>query len=343
MLNPDELIDEIELFEKLDFKYVLEELRKNNSYNTNNTITLDNKTMELIRNSFSILVKEDNLFAKLFQKALENSQNKNKVADITISSFSIETIDLFIILFFLAPIFNKNNSKLTTKRIFKDLLNKIDNNKNKEKNMKLKILLISSNPHRNLSLNEECRTIEQAIQIATHRNSIEVIPKLATRIEDFFQALNEIKPHIVHFTGHGNENGELLFTNEKGMDYEPISINALKNLFKTTKKDNIKLVFLDACYSKIQGETIVSEIDYVIGMNSSILETTATTFARAFYNSLSTGRTIKEAFAQAKVMLEIKHPKELNIPELLIKDGLLEDIKISDIVNMEEKPNISTA
>jgi hypothetical protein len=166
---------------------------------------------------------------------------------------------------------------------------------------------------------------------------------LATRIEDFFQALNEIKPHIVHFTGHGNENGELLFTNEKGMDYEPISINALKNLFKTTKKDNIKLVFLDACYSKIQGETIVSEIDYVIGMNSSILETTSTTFARAFYNSLSTGRTIKEAFAQAKVMLEIKHPKELNIPELLIKDGLLEDIKISDIVNMEEKPNISIA
>ena len=202
--------------------------------------------------------------------------------------------------------------------------------------MKLKILLVSSNPHRNLSLNEECRTIEQSIQITTHRNSIEVISKLATRIEDFIQALNEIKPHIVHFTGHGNEKGELLFTNDRE-DYHPIPINALKNLFKTTKGDNIRLVFLDACYSKIQGEAIASEIDYVIGMNTSILETTATTFARAFYNSFSTGRTIKEAFEQAKVMVEIKHPNELNTPELLIRDEALEDIGLGDMVNIEKR------
>ena len=136
MLNHDELIDEIELFGKLDVKYILEELRKDNSYSTNDTLILDNQTVELIRDSFSILVKEDNIFAELFQKALENSQNKNKVADITIGSFSIETMDLFILLFFLSPIYNP---KSTTKKIFKGLLDKIDNNKNKEKNMKLKI------------------------------------------------------------------------------------------------------------------------------------------------------------------------------------------------------------
>lgn len=201
--------------------------------------------------------------------------------------------------------------------------------------MKLKILLISSNPHRDLSLNEEYRAIEQAIQKTTYRNSIELIPKLATRIEDFIQALNEVKPHIVHFTGHGNSKGELIFTSDRGGSHA-IPVNALKSLFKVTK-DNIRLVFLDACYSKIQGEAIVSEIDFVIGMNTSIYETTATTFAQTFYNSFSSGRTIKEAFEQAKVMIEIKHSHEIDTPELLIKDKNNQDIRIKDIVGVEEE------
>lgn len=94
--------------------------------------------------------------------------------------------------------------------------------------MKLKILLISSNPTRNLSLDDEYRTIERAIKIGQYRNSIVLIPKLASRIEDLIQALNEERPHIIHFTGHGNTMGELMFTNDTG--YHAIPINALKNL-----------------------------------------------------------------------------------------------------------------
>jgi hypothetical protein len=199
--------------------------------------------------------------------------------------------------------------------------------------MKLKILLVSSNPHRDLSLNEEYRAIEQAIQQTTYRNSIELIPKLATRIKDFIQALNEIRPHIVHFTGHGTADGELVFTNEHSMAH-PIPVKALKNIFRVTK-DNIQLVFLDACYSKIQGEAIVENIDNVIGMNTTVLETTATTFAKHFYNSFASGRTIKEAFEQAKVMVEIHHPNEIDTPELLMRAEGVANVGLKDIISVD--------
>ena len=194
--------------------------------------------------------------------------------------------------------------------------------------MKTKILFISSNPTKNLSLDEEYRAIEQSIQRSPNRDSIELKTKLATRVEDLIEALNTERPHIIHFSGHGQKSGELVFTSNDRTP-EPIPLKALKNLFGAIK-DSIKLIFLNACYSKIQAEAINEEIDFVIGMNAPIYDDTAIIFSSTFYNSLASNRTIKEAFAQAKVMVEVRHPKEETVPELLIKEGV-DDLKLVEV------------
>lgn len=193
--------------------------------------------------------------------------------------------------------------------------------------MKVKILLLYSNPSRNLDLADEHREILKVI----NDSDIEIITIPACRIEDFIEALNKYKPNIIHFTGHGNEQGELLFTKNNGGGFDPMSKELLKKLLNVTS-DNVKLFFLDACYSEIQAKVISSEIDYVIGMNRAITEDSATEFATRFYNFFASGASIRESFEQAKVVLIHKYPYEGDIPNLLFRNEDIADVAVSTLL-----------
>ena len=61
-----------------------------------------------------------------------------------------------------------------------------------------------------------------------------------------------MKPHIVHFSGHGSPGAELVLLNDRGSP-KPVSKRALVHLFHTLK-DNVRvLVVLNACYSQLAG------------------------------------------------------------------------------------------
>jgi hypothetical protein len=89
---------------------------------------------------------------------------------------------------------------------------------------------------------------------------------LATRPDDLLQRLNEHKPQIVHFSGHGSSSGELMLM-DKNREMKPVSTAALRALF-TTMKDNVRVVLLNACFSQIQADALRESIDCVIGMNA---------------------------------------------------------------------------
>jgi hypothetical protein len=202
--------------------------------------------------------------------------------------------------------------------------------------MSLKILFILSAPHQDLSLDESYRKIEKAIQSSSDKRAVQIIPKFSSRIEDLIEALNKEQPDIIHFSGHGNEQGELIFTGDD-IENKAISLSTLANLFKINK-DNVKLIFLDACHSLVEADKLSQEIDYVIGMNNVIHEETASTFATSFYSSFVSNRTVKEAFGQAKVILEVKHQHESKVPELLINDSRTEEFNISQFSSQPPKP-----
>lgn len=87
-------------------------------------------------------------------------------------------------------------------------------------------------------------------------------------------------------------------------------------------KDNIRIVILNDCYSKVQAEVITSIIDCAIGMNSAITDDAAITFVSSFYRAIGFGRSVQEAFNQAKVALLLEEIPEENVPELLVKPGI---------------------
>lgn len=203
----------------------------------------------------------------------------------------------------------------------------------------IKILFLASNPIKSshLQLDEEIRAINQKIRDADHRDTLRLIPVLAVRPDDLLQALNEHKPQIVHFSGHGNNTGEIILT-DNNRQPKLVSTAALKALFKTLK-DNIRLVVLNACYSEIQAKAIVEFIDCAIGMNSSIGDQAAITFASSFYRAIGFGRSVQEAFEQGRTSLLLEGIQEDKIPDLLVREGIdvSQIILTEPVINQEEE------
>jgi len=186
---------------------------------------------------------------------------------------------------------------------------------------KIKVLFLAANPlgTSKLALDEEMRLIDEKVYASEHRDRLELVPAWAARPDDLLQSLNRHRPQIVHFSGHGTATGELQLVNKDGFP-NPVSSKALATFFKTFK-DNIRLVVLNACYSKIQAEAIRQEIECVVGMNATIGDDAARTFAASFYRAIGFGRSIREAFEQGQTALLLEGTAEEQTPELLVRTG----------------------
>lgn len=200
--------------------------------------------------------------------------------------------------------------------------------------MKVKVLFLASNPvgTEHLKLDEEVRAITEKIRASEYRDLLEFVSVWAVRPDDLLQALNEHKPHIVHFSGHGSSAGEIILLDSSSKP-KPVSTRAIKALF-TAMKDNICVVLLNACYSKQQAEAITEVIDCAIGMNSAIGDQAAIVFAASFYRAIGFGRSVQEAFEQANVALMLEDISEENTPELLVRAGV-DSCKVFPILTTE--------
>jgi len=187
---------------------------------------------------------------------------------------------------------------------------------------RLKLLFLAANPNGTtpLALDDESREIDQKIRASEYRDALEQVTKWAVRPDDLLQYLNEFQPHIVHFSGHGSATEEIMLQDDS-RQAKPVSKQALRALF-TTLKDNVRVVVLNACYSRPQAEAITEVIDCAIGMNRAIGDRAAITFAASFYRAIGFGRSVQGAFDQGRTALLLAGIPEENTPELLMRSGV---------------------
>lgn len=187
---------------------------------------------------------------------------------------------------------------------------------------KINVLFMASNPIGvpSLKLDEEAREIGEMIRKSEHRDSVSFVTKWAVRPQDVLQSINEENPTIIHFSGHGSEEDELVFQNPQGQA-KLVSKEAIVQTMMSSS-DTIRLVFFNTCFSYGQAEAIVEHVDAAIGMNTSIGDDAARVFAAQFYSSIGFGRSLLMAFEQAKGALMLEGIREENTPELYVKEGL---------------------
>src|ERR1700754_2535394 len=151
---------------------------------------------------------------------------------------------------------------------------------------RIRVLFVAANPLDLglLRLDEEMRDITARIRASEHRDSVELISAWAARPADLLQSLNEYRPHVVHFSGHGSDEGEVIFHGADG-SARPVSREAVVEVMKTAG-DEIKLVVFNACFSEAQAEAVTRHVDVAIGMSDEIGDEAARVFAAQFYSAV---------------------------------------------------------
>lgn len=185
-----------------------------------------------------------------------------------------------------------------------------------------KILILAANPKATsrLRLDEEVREIELGLQRAQKRDQFVIKSRWALRSIDFRRALLDVEPEIVHFSGHGEEDGGLAFEDEKGQ-VKFVDAEGLAGLFKLFTQQ-VECVVLNACYSEIQAKAIARHVNYVIGMSQEIGDRAAIAFTVAFYDALGAGRCVEFAYKFGCAAIRLEGIPENLTPKLLTKDHL---------------------
>ncbi len=169
-------------------------------------------------------------------------------------------------------------------------------------------------------LDAEARSIHDALRQGDYGASFEFAPVSVTTVTDLQCCLLRHRPHIVHFTGHGDSAGRLVLEHANGIaQIVPASI--LEQLFQLFT-DDIEVVVLNTCHSHQQAEAIVKHVDFVVGMSDAIDDDAGIAFSTSFYGALACGKTPKMAFDLASNEIAQRGIAEDDKPTLLAKAGI---------------------
>src|SRR4028118_716905 len=192
------------------------------------------------------------------------------------------------------------------------------------------ILILAANPKNTapLRLDQEIREIDEGLRRANKRELYKLEQKWAVRSRDFYRAILDYQPHIVHFCGHGAGEDGIVLEDDTGK-MALVQTNALASMFKLFAKKGVDCVILNACYSEVQAEAISQYVNYVVGMNRAVGDKAAVAFAVGFYDGIAAEYTVEEAYelgcSQMMSFREQETPvfKKKNLIDAPIDDSII--------------------
>lgn len=172
------------------------------------------------------------------------------------------------------------------------------------------ILMLTADPFdgSRLRLGEEEREIKEQLQLAGLRSRFDFHSRTSVRPKDFSRGLLEVRPRILHFSGHGDSDGSVWLEDALGSSH-PVAPKHLAALMEQVS-DYVECVVLNACYSRKQADAISQSIDYVIGTKSTIGDRAAIAFSVGFYQALGEGHSIEESFKLGRAQVGIQCGQE---------------------------------
>jgi CHAT domain len=212
----------------------------------------------------------------------------------------------------------------------------------------MKILILASNPRKDLNLDREIRDLKDVIEKSRNRQEFEVEDALAVRVGDLQNLLFRYRPQIVHFCGHGSGQQGLVFEGNDGGE-QWVRAEALSEMFRLFA-EHVGCVVLNACYSDEQADAIVEHIDYVVGVKQEILDDAAIAFSKGFYRALGYECSVEQAFEFGRnaIQLEISGSSKTRsaVTEAARKAEVMEAIEHTDIPEhlkpvLKIKPNLT--
>ena len=167
------------------------------------------------------------------------------------------------------------------------------------------ILLVTSNatdPAARLLLEEESRAIQEAIRRARLRDRYDLQIAPALTFDGLVHELDDRAPSILHFAGHGDRTGALLFKGSRGQSEQRVAPESLRRLFSSLRQRPSLVVFA-SCYSSDLAQLVGSYVGHAIGFSGVLRDDAASHFSAVLYERLAAHEPpdIPHAFALAQL------------------------------------------
>jgi len=188
---------------------------------------------------------------------------------------------------------------------------------------RLRVLILGASSEGDLRVGREQSRIRTAVQAALHRDQIELDVRPAATTSDLLDGITRFRPHVVHFSGHSNE--ELIVFEDDNDELHRgfvVTAEGFKRAIQATD-DPPLLVLLNSCRSAAQLPGLVDEtIPFAIGMSESIEDLDAINYAAQFYSAIANGQSIQSAHLSGQVALELAGLNGADLPTLASGDGM---------------------
>jgi hypothetical protein len=183
----------------------------------------------------------------------------------------------------------------------------------------------STTTSRYLRLDREVREVQQTLRGAKYRDLLAVEHRPAATAEDLIDALNDVRPHLVHFSGHGWTGG-IIFDNGDLDDprEHPVQFNLLAQVLAATSTPPQVLV-LNACETLEGADLLLPAVPVVIAMADTIDDTAAIVFARRFYAAIASAQPVGIALSQAQAAMRLTTPEDADLPQVVVRDDVEAD------------------
>jgi hypothetical protein len=183
----------------------------------------------------------------------------------------------------------------------------------------LKVLFLASEGGIDLDFHAQYREITSAVRKSAQPQAIRFDPVYDVTTESLFQSLNQHSPHVVHFSG--KQDGGRIVIHDADGELTTMSARDIARVLRSLDRST-RMVIIDTCDSLPCASEIAQSVDFALGVKSWIREWQANLFYATFYNALAAGRTVENAWLQAKTALVIHRVPSERIPQLICRKGV---------------------
>jgi hypothetical protein len=207
------------------------------------------------------------------------------------------------------------------------------------------ILFLAANPSGTdrLALDREARSIHAELKRSGHRDRFEFVTRWAVEPLDLLREVRELRPTVVHVSGHGSTRRAGAAASVHGRDVIAVSAPSGGEPHDLSFHDaaggaqvvspeaiaqtlgaagaSVKVVVLNACFTAQIAETLLAHIDCVVGMSGSIHDDAARSFAIGFYGGLGEHESIAAAFEQGRAAINLEGLPDAERPQLQVRNG----------------------
>ena len=171
-----------------------------------------------------------------------------------------------------------------------------------------RVLLLAASPLDSAPISTPAEIQDLGDTLQRHSNRIALISRPAARIEDLLVLLDEENPTMVHIAAHGRDkSAALILQTAEGSSFTVPADELARVLARSPR---LRCVVLTTCHGAELAERIARPGRIAVGVEGTLDDGHARSFACGFWASICAGHNVREAFRDGLLSVESEQARE---------------------------------